>query len=69
MAGVLSFCKEGDLILAQFDYYGIIREFFEADALRFEIKTQFLNLHNVQTLELALKNGVTTNVQSTTPES
>ena len=38
MARVLSFCKVGDLILAQFDYYGITREFFEVDALRFRIK-------------------------------
>lgn len=66
VAGVLSFCKAGDLILAQFDCYGITREFFEVDAQRFGIMTQFLDVHNVQTLELALKNCVTANGQTTT---
>lgn len=66
VAGVLSFCKAGDLILAQFDCYGITREFFEVDAQRFGIRMQFLDVHNVQTLELALKNCVTANGQTTT---
>lgn len=68
VAAILSFCKAGDLILAQFDCYGITREFFEVDAPRFGIRTQFLDVHNVQTLELSLKNILTANEQTTTAE-
>ncbi|XP_057819258.1 uncharacterized protein LOC131032330 isoform X2 [Cryptomeria japonica] len=58
VAAILSICKAGDHILAQFDCYGVSREFLEIDAPRFGIKTQFIDVHNVQTLEFALKNSV-----------
>ncbi|GLJ54943.1 hypothetical protein SUGI_1179560 [Cryptomeria japonica] len=58
VVAILSICKAGDLILAQSDCYGGSREFLEIDAPRFGIKTQFIDVHNVQTLELALKNSV-----------
>eukprot|EP01018_Ginkgo_biloba_P017148 Gb_06532 [translate_table: standard] len=61
VAGVLAVGKAGDRIFAQFDCYGITREFFEIDATRFGLRTDFIDVHNVQTLEVALKNYVIPN--------
>ncbi|KAH9329369.1 hypothetical protein KI387_001477, partial [Taxus chinensis] len=58
VAAILSICKAGDHILAQFDCYGVTRDFLEIDAQRFGMKTQFIDVHDVQTLELALKNSL-----------